>query len=220
MRKKVDLDKNLEYKGYWYLPSCPENAIAGVVTYLPNEKIVLELFGGFDNSISELFAEAKEESIIYGNTSDAKKITLIRCYQYSSLNFNAQFPIVRYNCNYMIVGKHIGGMDEKCNYWANAIIPELTLWCHPAAIEMTLWHKEGEEQVSKTSLSFSTIYQDKANIIQETHVDDNTSISLIKAVCFDGSTYSLNPQLEQYTYLELQKQDATSINDILSDIYV
>ena len=77
MSRSVNLDQKLEYKGYWFLPSAPDNKVAGILTYYPNEKIVLELIGCFSNSLSELF-EHKEESVIYGSTSDAKLITLLQ----------------------------------------------------------------------------------------------------------------------------------------------
>ena len=66
-----------EYGGYWYLPSEPEQKVAGIVTYYPNEKIILELIGAFNEEIEALFSE-KEEPVIHGITSDAKNISLIR----------------------------------------------------------------------------------------------------------------------------------------------
>ena len=79
MSKSINLDLKLEYKGYWYLPSFPQNKVAGILTYYPNEKIVLELIRSFDDSLPVLF-ENKEEFLIYGTTSDAKEITLLQCF--------------------------------------------------------------------------------------------------------------------------------------------
>ena len=42
--ERIDLDQKLEYKGYWYLPTAPEDRVAGVLTYHPNEKIILLKF--------------------------------------------------------------------------------------------------------------------------------------------------------------------------------
>ena len=95
MSKEINLDLQLEYKGYWYLPSAPEHKVAGVVTYYPNDKIILELIGAFDDDLHNLFMN-KEESIILGDASDSKKISLSNCYQSSSLNFSSGIPIVRY----------------------------------------------------------------------------------------------------------------------------
>lgn len=51
MNKSIKLNEKLECKGYWWLPSKPENKIAGILTYTPNEKIKLELIGSFDSTI-------------------------------------------------------------------------------------------------------------------------------------------------------------------------
>ena len=65
MSNNINLEQKLEYKGYWYLPSSPENKVAGVITYYPGEKIVLELIGCFDNSISSKAPYAKAKSDRY-----------------------------------------------------------------------------------------------------------------------------------------------------------
>lgn len=51
MSKDINLDKKLEYKGYWYLPSTPNVKVAGILTYYPNEKIILELIGSFNGDM-------------------------------------------------------------------------------------------------------------------------------------------------------------------------
>ena len=38
-------------KGYWWLPSSPDTAVAGILTYTPNESIVLELVGQLKSGI-------------------------------------------------------------------------------------------------------------------------------------------------------------------------
>ena len=43
MSKTINLDEKLECKGYWWLPNNPNETVAGVLTYIPDEKILLEL---------------------------------------------------------------------------------------------------------------------------------------------------------------------------------
>lgn len=217
MSKSINLDQKLEYKGYWYLPSLPENKVAGILTYCPNEKIVLELIGSFDDSFSELFGN-KEESVIYGKTSDAKEITLLQCFQYSSVNFNADFPIVRYNCNYMLIGKHINSLDERCQYRVRIRMPELTYWCHPGALTTTILFDKNDKKATQTSISFSTKIGSDDNIISEVRIDETTSIQIKKGVSYDGTILFLKPELEQYTYIDIIKQNETSIEELLGDI--
>lgn len=217
---KITLDDKIEYRGFWYLPSDPENSVAGTVTYYPNERIILELIGSFGDSLTDVFKDNKEETILYGKTSDAKDITLIQCRQSFSLNFSARFPILRFTCDYMIVGKHILGLDEKCQYWAMVRIPELTYWCHPEAIGLNYLNGDGEKDISRIALSFNIKYRDEENIIDEVQIDENTSIVLLRGVSFNESEQRLSPKIEQYTYIEVHKKNSTSIKDLLSDIFM
>ena len=220
MSEDINLDQKLEYKGYWYLPSAPELKIAGFVTYYPNEKITLELIGAFDEEIETLFSD-KNEPVIYGETSDAKDISLIHCYQYSSLNFAAGFPIVRYTCNYMIIGKYIMSLEEKSYYCASFNIPELSFWCHPAAINYTVYSDEKEQETKKLCLSFiSTDFQSKNDIICSVDINEDTSIFLKRRISYNETTYRLKAHLEQYTYVEIVRKKKSSILDFLSNIHI
>lgn len=106
----------LEYKGYWYLPDNKDKKVAGILTFVPNDKIQLELFGSFNQGERpfDIFLDKKNSPIICGVTSDAKDITLINCESSSkSLNFDSTFPIIKYNFQYLIVGKHMSENKEK-----------------------------------------------------------------------------------------------------------
>ena len=215
MKDQVSLDQKLEYKGYWYLPSSPEKKIAGNLAYYPNEKIVLELFGGFNTSLSALFnSNSQQEPIIYGKTSDAKEITLLQCFQNVKINLSADFPIISYTCNFMIVGKLIADFDEKCQYTARVRIPELTYWCHPQTIDINF--PNAEDPSDNMTISVNT-HQTLNDI--EVKVDDKTSILLKKNCNCSTKNMLLNVQLEQYAYLEIIKQNAVSIKELLTDIY-
>ena len=212
MCKNINLDRKLEYKGYWYLPSTPNIKVAGTLIYYPNEKIILELIGSFDDDIFN----DNEEHLIYGNTSDAKAITLVKCSKFSSLNFSAGFPIVRYRCDYLLIGKHIDGLDEKRQYSANIRIPVLSYWCHPEALQTRLSFDKNSKQISQISISFHTKNENNKDIICNVQVNDNTSIILKKGI--DYTDTSLSPQLEQYTYIKILKRNKSSIIDLLTDI--
>lgn len=212
----VSLDQKLEYKGYWYLPSSPDNKVAGILTYYPNEKITLELIGGFDDSLGSLFSN-EGEMVIHGKTSDAKEITLLQCSQCSSVNFSADFPIVRYNCHFLIIGKYVNSLDEKAQYWVRFRIPELTYWCHPRALRY--FEKcSKDNKAAQKGIVFNSVCDDNENVISEVEINDNTSIIIKRGVNFDGTNELLNPQFEQYTYVNIIKKEETSIKELLSDI--
>lgn len=212
MCKDINLDRKLEYKGYWYLPSTPNIKVAGTLTYYPNEKIILELIGSFNDDIFN----GKEEHLIYGNTSDAKNITLVGCSKFPSLNFSAGFPIVRYRCDYLLIGKHIGGLDEKKQYSANIRIPELSYWCHPGALQKSRHFDKSSKQISQINISFHSKHENNKDTICNVQVNDNTSIILKKGIYYTNT--SLTSQFEQYTYIKILKQNKSSIIDLLADI--
>ena len=157
MNKSIKLNEKLECKGYWWLPSKPENKIAGILTYTPNEKIKLELIGSFDSKhIDILFCDKKtDENIIHGITSDSKKVTLINCHSYASLNLSCPFPIVNYNCQFLILGKLLKDFEEECFYKAYVTIPELSHWCSPCALTETMMEDKQNEEFA-TTISFKS----------------------------------------------------------------
>lgn len=216
---KFSLDDKIELKGYWYLPSNPENTVAGIATYYPNEKIVLELMGDFENSqsLAELFKNDKEETVIYGKTSDAKEVTLLQSFRSFQLHSDAEFPIIRYTSMYMIIGKHIKSLDEKCQYYAIAEIPELSFWCQPNALKTVfLYDKKGNSK--QISLSFSPIFRNKADIIDSTKINENTIFKIRQRIFYNGD--NMNPEIGQYSCLEICKKNKTTINEILFNLFM
>ena len=218
MSREINLKQSLEYKGYWYLPSSPDRMVAGILTYFPPNKITLELIGSFNDSISSLL-ECPEEAVIYGKTSDAKLITLLNCYPSVSITFSAELPIVKYYCDFIIIGKHINSLDEKANYWTSFRIPELTLWCHPAALNNNVIFDKQEDRVKNITISSNFNSESNEDVICSVQINDNTSLLMRKDIHYDGSAYLLNPQFEQYTYIDIIKHSEVTIKELLSDIH-
>lgn len=214
MSEVVNFDERIEYKGYWWLPNHPSRQVAGVLNYYPNEKIVLELIGTFDSEKVAVVAllSKKTENIIHGLTSNAEKITLINCISSGSANFSCDFPIIRYSCQFIVVGKYLEDFECKCFYKARVIIPELSSWCHPALLKTTLYD-DPDNGMRKILISFEI--EDK--IINNTDIDDKTSLIVGAGVNYEGKLFS--PKIEQYAYIEILKQDDASIQDFYKNIY-
>lgn len=213
----IDLDQKLEYKGYWWLPSDPGKRVAGVLTYYPNEKIVLELLGCFGEYSLAILTGKDQEDIIYGKTAENSEITLINNIRSLEINLSADFPVVRYTCNYMVMGKHVKGLDEKRSYWATARIPELSYWCQPGAITTTRLFDKNHNS-TMTNLSFGTEFRSRKDIINSVEVNENTTVKIKKKVRYNGDHFA--PEVEQYSYLEIRKRGKTSIKEIVSDIFM
>lgn len=215
--ESIDLDQKLEYKGYWYLPSDPDKRVAGVLTYYPNEKILLELLGCFGEYSLAIFTENGDEDIIYGRTAEGKDITLLNNFRSLKINTGADFPIVRYTCNFMVIGSHVKGLDDKRNYWATVRIPELTLWCQPEALTTTMLFGRNKS-TERINVSFSTEFRSRKDVISRVNVSENTAVNIKRGVRYNGDHFA--PEIEQYSYLEIRKKEKASIKEILTDIFM
>ena len=216
MSKTINLDEKLECKGYWWLPNNPNETVAGVLTYIPDEKILLELIGAFDSKkdfIDTLLNENSED-IIHGLTSDSKELTLVNCHSVGSLNFSCPFPIMKYSCQFLIIGKHLNEFKQKCFYKAYITIPELSYWCSPCALKTTISIDKDDNDISTTTISFKS----KSVLINSVPIDDNTTIKIEGGVNYVGDYFS--PNINQHTYIEILKQDNSSIEDFYANIFM
>lgn len=206
----------IEYKGYWWLPYNPDETVAGILTYIPGEKMILELIGAFDSSRESIiaFMNKKNESVIHGLTSDSKKVTLINCHPSGSANLTCSFPVIRYHCRFFVIGKHIEDFKQKCFWKAHVKISDLSYWCPPAALKTVYQFDKDENNIENTLISFKT----ENKIVSDVAVDDNTQLKITEGIYYHEDHYS--PDLKQYTYIEILKENETSIEDFYANIFM
>lgn len=213
------MNDSIEFKGYWFLPNKPNIEVVGVLRYIPNVSIMLELVGGFSENLKQLLSVDKEVELIQGYTSDAKKVTLVNCFPSSSINFAASFAITKYSCSYMIIGKHLHSFSDASFFKAKVYFAELTYWCLPGALEGNMVFDENRNMTS-LNISFENFNDNNLEIIHQTQIDDNTNLLLKKCVDYKSSNYFLTPRIEQYTNLEIHKKEDSSITDFISNIFL
>ncbi|MDR2276217.1 MAG: hypothetical protein LBE23_00060 [Vagococcus sp.] len=130
------------FKGYWFLPENPENEVAGILSFEPNNKITLELIGGFESpeNLFDSFGNKtlKKEQIIWGRDDRGTAITLIDCHKYGSYNFSSSFPMIKYTGQYIIEGIHLSGVDEKVFFKIRTKIPLLTNWIGRSGVSFSM----------------------------------------------------------------------------------
>ena len=208
------MDERIEYKGYWWSKSNPKKNIAGTITYSPYESITLELIGSFyEEDYVTAFLQQKHENIIYGLTSESKKVTLVNCSAYGSLNSSCPFPIQKYACQYLIIGTHIDDIEQCKFFKADVEYPLLSNWCNPCAIYTSLrWTENGK--IDGINISFNS----NREHIDSVCIDDRTQLVLNSGINYEGNYYS--PKIEQYTFLNIVKNTNASILDFLSDIAI
>ena len=130
IERELFMTQNFEYKGYWFLPSDPKNKIAGILTYLPNESMKLELIGAFGKVTSPIiaFTNSTRIDIIWGITSDAQKISLIDCFPGGgSYNFSCPFPLIEYKIQYCLVGAYIENFKDELFNRSDIIMPAASI---------------------------------------------------------------------------------------------
>ena len=213
------------FKGYWWLPDNPDNKVAGVLTYTPGEKLVLELIGAFergDGSFKNVLDVGdRKVPLIYGIDSGAKEISLVSCYSWFSINFSCPFPMVRYTAQVMVYDKHIKDLDEKCQYTAHVRFPELSHWAPPCAIEQFMEYREKEKEWGDCTFCLPKLDAQKETICSIV-CENGISLAIKRSISYQAGELMLKPELEQYSYVEIKNSDeetGLSINEILHEIH-
>jgi hypothetical protein len=215
------MTSKFEYKGYWYLPNKQENAIAGILTYIPNETLKLELFGTLDKTRPDLtdiinHMEGERVSVIWGETSDAKKVTLLNCIPSGAKqNFDCSFPILCFSIRNCLIGyHHLEEFEEKVFDWSRVEIPGLTMWCFPGVLKTQLSSSTRNKSINHTSVSFCR--EELQDPIVSVPINETTSLNLMKGVQFQQEAN--NTTFKQSTYLKIRKNQKTTVSEFLADI--
>lgn len=132
----------IEIKGYWFLPFDTDNRVAGTLYFFPNNKIVLELIGSFQDPKDYLSTIVntgnKNQEIIWGESSDAKQITLLSCNSYGSLNFSCSFPMQKFSVQYCFQGIHLHNWADEVFNKISVKMPYLTKWVNHYCVDYSI----------------------------------------------------------------------------------
>ena len=191
-----------EFRGYWFLPGKYDSKVAGILTFIPNEKIKLELIGTFDSDVDPIsaFMNKKTEMIVHGISSDSKEITLYNCHPSGSVNFSCPFPMVNYTCQYLLVGKLLVDINECSFDKIQVHYPILNEWLYPGLVETQI--EMNNNEWSNYSYSFSS-NEDK-KIKCKTKIDDDFDLIIKSSVSIKENDIRTEMQLNQSTYFEIK----------------
>ena len=209
---------NFEYKGYWYLPDCEDHQIAGILTFIANDSAILELIGDIDAHDEPLMAifEQKPHAVIWGENSDAKRITLLNCNLIGKrLNSNCRFPIMRYSVQFIITGKYVRSCDELAFNSCHVEIPALTPWCFPAAIKQSILFKDDKTTVKGLLLAIDTEQIEQPIVSVDI---ESAKIELCRTIFYRGDLRC--PKIEQSTSLAIKKPQKDHLGSFLHDIHI
>lgn len=205
------MEERKEIKGMWWLPNTPEKQIPGTLI-IGNDKITLETIGYFDenNPIIHLATQqVPHYDVIWGISSDAKKISLFNSYESISFNTACPFPLAKYNIQIVAVGKHIKSLNELGNYDIKAYFKELPYWFRPNCI-----HFDGEEKKYNYVVDFK-----KANHTT-IKIDDNCILRLEGETNISNDKFGMRVQIEQTSTLKFELSAPISIRDAQHQIFI
>lgn len=210
------MKEQIQFKGYWFRPLDPANKIAGILHFIPYEKINLELLGGFDTPRDFLKSfvknEDKHEDIIWGVDENAKMITLINCHRYGRLNFSSEFPMTNYNIAFALVGIHLEKWDEKVFFKLNAELPLLTSWINFSRLHFSMPYCNTESNWQGFDIRF------RINEFKDTTVKIDKNLSLtFRHGCNIPDFQSNKPVLDESYSLELEMGEDVDFWEFISN---
>lgn len=195
------------YKGYWWLPSEPEEQIAGTMTIDSRGNVKMELYGCFGPTNNYLQFDREDDPAIYGRcyTPDSKMtdVSLIECSSGLTLNFNDNtFPLTKYTCRYALIGIHCQKMEDAMFFKAHVDFKELAFWCPPKNITFTL-------RDDNISVSIETKVEEKAPLAS-IELDGDVKIQLKESATYKPDYPKL--YIDQSTYLEILKDNMNALH--------
>ncbi|USK45806.1 HEPN domain-containing protein [Cytobacillus oceanisediminis] len=213
-KKNFSMYDEFEFRGYWYLPSNPDNKVAGVLSF-SMEGIDLELFGTLHDDLG--MSKAIDVEVILGDCEE--NITLLN-------GFQTRFTVGKqtsseYTFNRMIIGKHFNNIEEIQFYSISVNYSYMEEWMgyHPF-VDTHEFDEENKTKVTKvgTSYTFPPIFTvDVPSIEAEVKADYlfNTRGEQYKTRTFEHSGYlSIRPYKEQTLSWFLDK--VSSLQDLIS----
>ncbi|MFA5970777.1 MAG: HEPN domain-containing protein [Lentimicrobiaceae bacterium] len=193
------MNEKFEHKGYFFLPESPGIRVAGILSFLPGENILIEIFGSLngDFGLGELL-DLKSEKIIQGDLSNSKKVTLINCTVSFDYNLSSSFPLIKYRCSYLVVGGHLNDITEKKFDFTNISFSNLFEWLGERTIKVKM---KFDEQNSFNEANFNI---SKSLILDRCfQIDQKCNIHLISGNRFYSESNSEAYHLREEPFVKL-----------------
>lgn len=205
------------YKGIWYLPEQSENQVAGILYYNKADKIILELIGNIitdKHPILSFFGEDnKRPEMIYGESSDGRKITLLNCNSgRSSYNFSSSFPLTSFLCQFAVIGKHLLSPNEKCFNKIKVLTPALPKW-----ISATLVKQKIQSEKNRIS-NFQLSIDQQSEVHSEFNISPDFKFTMISGVGMTGQEiYPEFVKISQFSFFLIESlNEKTTVFDLLN----
>lgn len=127
--------ETLNEKGFWWLPDCPEEKIAGVLSFNGGERPVLDLFGCFTGFglLERRKNRYGEQSAIWGVNYTGTKFTILNCA--IKTTSTSMYSVSAFTGQLVIKGEHVKSFSEPIFNRMLLSFPNLRRWYGPRTIE-------------------------------------------------------------------------------------
>lgn len=196
------------YKGLWYLPGQPEKSAAGILYYNKSEKIKLELIGNIitekDPVLSIFDVDNKRPEMIYGESSEGKKITLLNCHSgKSSYNFSSLFPLTSFLCQYAIIGKHLISPEEKCFNKIKVLTPALPKWISSSLVKQKIGFEK--DKIS----NFQLYIDQQSEVHSEFYISPDFKFTMTSGVGMTGQEiFPDSVKISQLSFFHIENRNS------------
>lgn len=205
--------ENEEYKGFWFLPDNPETRIPGILYFEANKKIRLELIGGFETYIQEIF-NSKTIEVIHGITNKNERISLLICHGYSSVNFPSEFHTSNYTCQYFVKGKHLSSIAELTFDKIQVNLTSLYEW-HPSGIIRNTIELSKDGRLTEAVVSINKNYSWEEIV----EIDSEYTLKISGIGNFNSSFDNSEYNFSQNTIIEISnKGSKKSFEEFLNKV--
>jgi hypothetical protein len=194
--------ENEDLAGFWWIPSNPDNKLAGIFSYSTESGMQLNLIGSFidEQTVTDV---STKYPVIFGATNN-KEITLINCTVTNSSLNTSGFSSLKCRVDKMFIGAHLSFPEENLFYKVEVQYTYLADWI-------------GEIQ-------FST-----SNISKETHQEYQVTYCLPKAYAFasklarlklkfalDGKINLLRTNISKKITLEIEVENDLKFEEFIT----
>jgi hypothetical protein len=179
------MQRELHFRGVWFLPDDKKLQVPGILDYSPNKGVDLQLLGVLGKSESIIDGDL---SVICGITSDGKKITLYKCYPYHRGFSSNGLENSSYEALYMFVGLLIPTEELKFKY-IKIHFQDFDRWLNIFGFKRNEFNKENRETFVEykqpNDLSFAISNDAQCDFKFSTYAPYITKVSslTIKQVC-------------------------------------
>jgi hypothetical protein len=138
-----------EWTGKWWLPEQPDQKVAGVLTYDPDQGILLRLIGGWDyevtlemqNGSAVTMGQLKQWPLVLGTASNGQAVTLLdasateakRTYSVNKADDSPDF--LHLTSATLMVGCHLRSPNEAAFVAGAMCVENLTTWSERTGVE-------------------------------------------------------------------------------------